>query len=76
MSENRTKIPNRKKYNIVVIKRLMEKYGLTMRYIHQSLNGDRTSETSELIKKDYKHLCEEVDKALNNKCYHNSQPNR
>jgi hypothetical protein len=64
MSENRTKITNRKKYNVLVINRLKEKYGLSMRYIHMSLNGDRKSETSDLIIKDYKELCTEVDKAL------------
>jgi hypothetical protein len=57
----------KKKYNkyvSVVINRLKDKYGLSTQYIHQSLRGDRVSETSEKIVADYKILVAEVEKAL------------
>jgi hypothetical protein len=57
----------KKKYNkyvSVVINRLKDKYGLSTQYIHQSLRGDRVSETSEKIVADYKILVKEVEKAL------------
>ena len=49
----------------VVINRLKDKYGLSTQFIHQSLRGDRVSETSEKIVADYKTLAAEVEKALN-----------
>jgi len=52
------------KYISVVINRLKEKYGLSTQYIHQSLRGDRMSETSQKIVSDYKILAAEVEKAL------------
>ena len=57
----------KKKYNkyiTVVINRLKNKYGLSTQFIHQSLRGDRVSETSEKIVADYKLLSAEVEKAL------------
>jgi hypothetical protein len=61
------KYNQKKKYNkyvSVVINRLKDKYGLSTQYIHQSLRGDRVSETSEKIVADYKLLVAEVEKAL------------
>jgi len=61
------KYNQKKKYNkyvSVVINRLKDKYGLSTQYIHQSLRGDRVSETSEKIVADYKLLVVEVEKAL------------
>ncbi len=58
----------KKKYNkyiSVVINRLKDKYGLSTQFIHQSLRGDRVSETSEKIVAEYKILAAEVEKALN-----------
>jgi hypothetical protein len=58
----------KKKYNKyvpIVIKRLKDKYGLSTQFIHQSLRGDRVSETSEKIVAEYKLLSAEVEKALN-----------
>lgn len=52
------------KHNALVIKRLKEKYGLSTQYIHQSLRGDRLSETSIKIVEDYKLMAAELDKAL------------
>ena len=57
----------KKKYNKyvpIVIKRLKDKYGLSTQFIHQSLRGDRVSETSEKIIAEYKFLSAEVEKAL------------
>ena len=67
MRENTSKIvtPQKKQYNQLVVKRLMKKYGLTKYFIHQSLRGERTSETSEKICKEYTALCTEVDTVLN-----------
>ena len=53
------------KYVTVVINRLKDKYGLSTQFIHQSLRGDRVSETSEKIVAEYKLLSAEVEKALN-----------
>ena len=53
------------KYITVVINRLKDKYGLSTQFIHQSLRGDRVSETSEKIVAEYKLLSAEVQKALN-----------
>ena len=61
------KYNQKKKYNkyvSVVINRLKDKYGFSTQYIHQSLRGDRVSETSEKIVADYKLLVAEVEKAL------------
>ena len=58
----------KKKYNkyvTVVINRLKDKYGLSTQFIHQSLRGDRVSETSEKIVAEYKLLSAVVEKALN-----------
>jgi hypothetical protein len=55
---------NYNKYVSVVINRLKDKYGLSTQFIHQSLRGDRVSETSEKIVADYKILVKEVEKAL------------
>lgn len=52
------------KYNQVVIERLKSKYGVSKRYITMSLSGDRTSETSSTIKKDYKVMLKEVNTLL------------
>ena len=41
------------KYHELVLDRLKVKYGVSQRFITMSLNGDRDSDTSESIKKDY-----------------------
>lgn len=52
-------------YNSLIVDRLKKKYGVSRRYITMSLSGDRVSETSESIKKDYKRLSERINQALN-----------
>ncbi|WP_410221896.1 hypothetical protein [Pedobacter sp.] len=54
-------------YNSQVVDRLIKKYGVSRRFVTMSLKGDRVSETSESIKKDYKSLEESIDKLLNGK---------
>jgi hypothetical protein len=52
------------KYIPIVINRLKDKYGLSTQFIHQSLRGDRTSETSEKIVAEYKLLAKEIEKII------------
>ena len=54
----------RANYNTTVVDRLKEKYGVSKRFITMSLSGDRESETSEAIKKDYKTMLKEVNNVL------------
>ncbi|AKQ39430.1 hypothetical protein CYV15_09730 [Riemerella anatipestifer] len=57
------------KYNQSIIKELVVAYGVTESSVRKALNGDRTSATSEAIKKDYykaKKALEDVTKAVLN----------
>lgn len=47
-------------YNAKIVDRLKVKYGVSKRFVTMSLSGDRKSETSNTIKKDYKLM----DKAI------------
>lgn len=51
-------------YNRDIIKRLKEKHGFTSRFIYASLRGERTSESSDIIVKDYKKMESEINKTL------------
>ena len=53
---------SKKVYHDTVIDRLKEKYGVSRRFITMSVKGDRTSETSDTIKADYKVMLAEVKK--------------
>ena len=53
-----------KTYNIDIIRRLRKKYGISPHFIYASLRGDRTSETSERIVKDYKIAEKEINRIL------------
>jgi hypothetical protein len=55
---------NKNNYNAEIIGRLKTKYGVSKRFITMSLSGDRTSETSEAIKKDYKIMSTELQALL------------
>lgn len=63
MSKNKQK-KEYNKYNPTVIKKLHTKYGVTIQFIHQSLRGDRLSETSAKICEDYKIIEAELIKTL------------
>lgn len=51
-------------YNRDIINRLKEKHGFTSRFIYASLRGERTSESSDIIVKDYKKMESEINKTL------------
>jgi hypothetical protein len=51
-------------YNVEILIRLTEKYGVSKRFVTMSLNGDRTSETSDTIKKDYKVMSSAIASTL------------
>jgi acetate kinase len=60
--DKRTKKKNN--YNAEILIRLIEKYGVSKRFITMSLNGDRNSETSDTIKSDYKEMVKQVAETL------------
>ncbi|TPG37527.1 hypothetical protein [Flavobacterium pectinovorum] len=41
-------------YNTEILNRIKEKYGLSKRFITMSLSGDRRSEMTDIVRKDYK----------------------
>lgn len=43
-------------YNTEILNRIKEKYGLSKRFITMSLSGDRRSEMTDTVKKDYKKM--------------------
>ena len=51
-------------YNIDIIRRLKEKYGLSGVFIYASLRGVRNSQTSIKICEDYKIMEKEINKTL------------
>lgn len=51
-------------YNAEILNRLVEKYGVSKRYVTMSLSGDRKSETSDTIISDYKKMSSAVDQLL------------
>lgn len=63
MSESKQKTTN-KHYNRDVVDALQEKYGVSNYFIRASLRGDRTSLTSDKIKKDYKAMTEATMKVV------------
>jgi len=65
MNKNKQK-NERPTYKPVIIQKLKEKYGVTVQFINASLRGDRTSETSTQICKDYKLMEKEINKTIQN----------
>lgn len=63
MDKNKQKAPYQT-YNPVLIKKLIQKYGVTSQFIRQSLRGERVSETSTSICDDYKKMETEINKTL------------
>lgn len=61
---NTTNTKNGSKYNKEIIKRLMEKHGLSKVYIYQCLSGARNSETAETVRKQYKEFAQKISEAL------------
>ncbi len=52
-------------YNAEILKKLKSKYGVSKRFITMSLKGDRVSETSEAIVKDYAVIEKAMTEAIN-----------
>lgn len=63
MSKNKQK-KDYASYNPAIIQKLKEKYGVTTQFIGASLRGDRTSDTSTQICKDYKLMEKEINNAI------------
>lgn len=53
-------------YKPAITQKLREKYGVTIQFVNASLRGDRTSETSTKICKDYKIMEKEINKTIQN----------
>ena len=68
MSETTTKktTAKKQKWNRAVVQELMKEFGLTEQFINQSLRGDRKSNTSDKIKKEYERLCKVQEEAFEN----------
>ena len=62
MSEN--KVKSRNNYNQDFINALSEKYGVSLYFVRLSIRGERTSRTSESIKKEYAELMQPVKKQV------------
>lgn len=62
MSEN--KVKSRNNYNQDFINALSEKYGVSTYFVRLSIRGERTSRTSESIKKEYASLMQPVKKQV------------
>jgi uncharacterized protein YlxP (DUF503 family) len=59
-----TKKKQQNQYNPAILKRLKEKYNVTVQFITASIRGDRNSNTSIDICADYKKMENEVNKAI------------
>lgn len=51
-------------YNKEILNRIKEKYGISKRFITMSLSGDRKSEITDAIRKDYKKMENAVTELL------------
>lgn len=59
---------NNQSYNADILNELVKKYGVTKKFIRESIRGDRTSLTSDSIKKDYTTLLASSRRAIEKKC--------
>lgn len=53
-----------KKYNLLVVDALSEKYGLSKYYIKQSISGNRKGKTPETLKAEYLELVKKINEIL------------
>ncbi|MDA6068030.1 hypothetical protein NJT12_00235 [Flavobacterium sp. AC] len=51
-------------HNTEILNRIKEKYGFSLRFIRMSLAGNRKSEMSDMVKKDYEIMHNAVTKLL------------
>lgn len=56
----------RNNYNTPVLERLAKKYGYSLTYVRWCIDGTRKGEMPDVIKKEYKSLCQKVNEVLNN----------
>lgn len=54
----------RKKYNTGILKKLADKYSVSVRHVRYCLTGDRTGQTADNILKEYKEMLSEINKIL------------
>jgi hypothetical protein len=68
MGEITTKKTTAKRYkwNSTVVRKVAEDIGVTEYFVRQSLRGDRLSNTSDKIKKEYDRLCKVQEEAFTN----------
>lgn len=52
-------------FNVLVVKKLSQDYGLSEYYIKECLKGHKSSITSETIRKKYKILTNQINEILN-----------
>lgn len=55
---------NKRKFNTDIIHRMAEEFEVSTNFIRKALNGHRTSQTAENIKKRYRELDMEIKKVL------------
>lgn len=66
MVESSKKSPatKRVKFNPMVVNQLAENHGVTAYFVRESIKGNRNSERSETIRKEYPQLCSQIDALL------------
>lgn len=64
MCESTQKSNPQHRFPVIIVDRLREKYGVSGHFIRMSIKGDRQSETSEKIKKDYNRVMSVLKKSL------------
>lgn len=55
-----------RKYNLLVVDKLLEKYGFTKYYIRQCVSGNKKGITPDIIKREYDQMVAKIEEALNN----------
>ncbi len=58
------KKPKRSTQRALVVKKLANRYDVTVQMVYQALKNDRTSELAEEIKKEYNRLIKAIDNVL------------
>lgn len=57
----------RNNYNTEILNVLVDRYGYSIDFIRKSLRGDRVGEMPDVLKKEYKILESEANRAIKNK---------
>lgn len=66
MVESSKKSPSTKrvKFNSAVVNQLAENHEVTPYFVRESIKGNRNSDRSEIIRKEYPQLCSQIDALL------------